>query len=124
MQTLLRYLLKDTIRVYTLPDVAAESGIPYGTLGSLVHRLASIGWVEIREGPLRARPFQLTQEGAAGARVSLGYGAPAGRVWTLTELRAAVQRGDEPKVLLDAAVREINLSRQEVARAREDPRRV
>lgn len=109
MRMLLRYLLAHPDDEHLMNRIIDDVPIPRGTIGGLVHRLASIGWVEwVRASDPQTRPFRLTADGAAGAKASLKRpGTPErGRrvkAWTMTELRAAVARGEQPEGLLWAA---------------------
>lgn len=113
MRDLLRFLLRHPASVHTSVEVAEASEIPYSTVAAMVVRLASIGWVELFEGPIRARPFRLTEEGTDGARGVLDRDRrqPA-RVWTMRELKAAVERGEQPIGLYEAARRVIDATRR------------
>ncbi len=119
---LLRYLLAHPDRALRMTDAIRRAGVPRGTIGGLVHRLASIGWVEfVDSDDPRLRPFRLTDAGVVGARTVLARAdrTPGRtRVWTMRELRDAVDRGEQPAGLLEAAEAAIAESRREAKHRR------
>ncbi len=107
MLTLLAFLNRDPHREYTATEAIEATGIPRGTLGSLVARLVAMGMATQAEGPQGTRPFKLTSDGIISAR-SASAPAPADPAKTkfyrsLAELAAAVDRGEETKEFYDLA---------------------
>lgn len=114
MLTLLAYLNKDPRREYTAVEAIEATGIPRGTIGSLIARLVATGLATQSEGVLGTRPFKLTSDGIISARSAAAPPAapqadPAKAKFygSLAELAAAVERGEETEEFYELARRRI-----------------
>lgn len=119
----------------TAKDIAGEVGLPPAAVASLLSRLIGIGLVvDYRSNNARVYRVATGSEAAVAAAVGVpgpiedrtaASHRPQSRpgvrpepgVWRLRDLRAAVDRGDMPRGVLEAAERELASSRRLVTRA-------